>query len=565
MARSQASTYESAAMNPTCRVKPETQLAQTVRHWVACCLIAVTSTAGATTSAAAPAAVQAASQALASAARVPESVPGERLVLDVLAPTAKLRQTSRTHAHIVGRTHPEHAAFIGGEPVNVASTGLFVRDQVALVDGVNRIELRVLARDGTSRTSVLEITRINPDAAGEVVPPKTEPWVSWPAAKAFAVGAAGADLTWGLHHIRLGGPNLAELPHGTRVMADGQQGDFVRIRLTSEFTAWTAARNLEPLTETTPPRPFTLNNLSLVGEAAGDTLSIPWQPKVPFAVRQQRGPHGKPVIELEFFGGHLAATWLTHHNPQTVEVVNVEQTQAERPVVRLSLNDKTLWGYTVRPSDQHLRVLVRPAPVLSSTADAPLGGLHVVLEAGHGGPTNLGAVGLTGAREKDVNLATTWLLKVELERAGARVSMVREGEENPSPSERARLAAATAAHLFVSVHANATETDRGFLRGKGASVFYKHEHGRLLAAAIHKRFLAASGLPDFGLVGNFNYTPIRLNTAMPSVLVELAFMSNPYEEAQLLQPAARERMARAIRDGIQDFVCTSTGQACTAR
>ena len=41
---------------------------------------------------------------------------------------------------------------------------------------------------------------------------------------------------------------------------------------------------------------------------------------------------------------------------------------------------------------------------------------------------------------------------------------------------------------------------------------------------------------------------------MPAVLVEQAFMSNPAEEAMLLEPAFRARIARAVRLGLEDFV-----------
>jgi N-acetylmuramoyl-L-alanine amidase len=66
--------------------------------------------------------------------------------------------------------------------------------------------------------------------------------------------------------------------------------------------------------------------------------------------------------------------------------------------------------------------------------------------------------------------------------------------------------------------------------------------------------LAMTGLDDFGLVGNFNYTPLRLVTAMPAILVEQAFLSHPGDEAKLLDPAFRAVMARAVRQGIEDFL-----------
>jgi N-acetylmuramoyl-L-alanine amidase len=169
-------------------------------------------------------------------------------------------------------------------------------------------------------------------------------------------------------------------------------------------------------------------------------------------------------------------------------------------------------------------------------------------------PTNLGAVGATGVPEKDINRWTADALQAELQAAGALVLMVREGDDNPSPRERARRVLDSDAQLFVSVHANATDTSNGFLRVAGTSTFYKHATARDAAAAVQRRMLEQTGLDDFGLVGNFNYTPIRLVTCMPAILVEQAFVSHPGDEARLLDPTFRAITARAVRLGLEDFL-----------
>ena len=132
--------------------------------------------------------------------------------------------------------------------------------------------------------------------------------------------------------------------------------------------------------------------------------------------------------------------------------------------------------------------------------------------------------------------------------------MVREGDDNPPQRERARRVLASPAQLFISVHANSADTSNGFLRVSGTSHYFKHSNSRDLAAAVHRQMLALTGLDDFGLVGNFNYAPVRLVTAMPSMLVEQAFVSHPGDEAKLLDPAFRALMARAVRQGVEDFL-----------
>lgn len=55
-------------------------------------------------------------------------------------------------------------------------------------------------------------------------------------------------------------------------------------------------------------------------------------------------------------------------------------------------------------------------------------------------------------------------------------------------------------------------------------------------------------------MGNFNDTPLRLTTWMPAVLVEQAFVTHAADEARLLDPLFRARLARAVRLGLEDHL-----------
>jgi N-acetylmuramoyl-L-alanine amidase len=272
-------------------------------------------------------------------------------------------------------------------------------------------------------------------------------------------------------------------------------------------------------------------------------------------VRSVGTPDGRIVLEADFFGTHLAATWVTQlASARGVREVTLEQPADGRVRLRIVPNERRIWGWRVEQTASELRITLRATPAIAADAPSPLAGLLVALEPGHGGPSNLGAVGPTQTPEKDINRWTTEALKAELESVGARVVVVREGDDNPTLRERARRVTASEAALFVSVHANAADTSQGYLRAAGTSMFYKHPASRELSTAIHRRMLDATALPDFGNVGNFNYAPTRLVTWMPAVLVEQAFVSNPAEEAKLLDPAFRAGIARAVRLALEDYL-----------
>ena len=370
------------------------------------------------------------------------------------------------------------------------------------------------------------------------------------------VGAEGADLLHGLHGVRLGGPNLAELAAGTVLRLTGQRGEHYRVQLAPDTHAWVRAASVERRAQPAARLPYvTFTSARVAGGPAGDVVSLAFPAPLPYAVRSLTTPEGRMVLEVDLYGTHLATTWISHlASARLVREITFEQPADGRVRLRIVPHAPRLWGWRAEQDSAGLRITLRAPAVIDPAAASPLAGLVVALEAGHGGPTNVGAVGATGVPEKDINRWTTDALAAELERAGARVVQVREGDEDATLRERARRVTASQAALFVSVHANAADTTLGYLRVGGTSTYYKHATSRDLAATVQQRLLADTGLPDFGLVGAFNYAPIRLVTSMPAVLVEQAFVSNPAEEAMLLDPAFRARLARAVRLGIEDFL-----------
>ena len=407
------------------------------------------------------------------------------------------------------------------------------------------VQVRVTAAAPTRRGRAASLTAQTPGTVGL--------WRHDPD-RLVVVGPEGAALLHGLHEVRLGGPNLADLPPGTLLAVTGQSGDHLRVALSPDTTAWVAATAVQAAPAgTAPPKAF-FTTLSVSGTAEGDVVQIPLAANVPYAMRAVSDAGGRHSLEIDIYEAHHATTWITHRaTAAVVREVTAEQAGPGRVRLTLALQGQRLWGWRVERTATALRITVRPPPVLAREG-SPLAGLRVALEAGHGSADNLGAVGATGTPEKDINRWTTEALKAALEAAGAQVTMVREGDDNPNLRERARRVTASDAQLFVSVHANAADTGNGYLRVSGTSTYYKHASGRDLAAAVQRQMLASTGLDDFGLVGNFNYAPIRLVTWMPAVLVEQAFVTHPGDEARLLDPAFRELMAQAVRRGLEDFL-----------
>jgi len=182
---------------------------------------------------------------------------------------------------------------------------------------------------------------------------------------------------------------------------------------------------------------------------------------------------------------------------------------------------------------------------------------RIVLDPGHGGK-DPGAVGPGGTKEKNVNLAVVKLLAKELSYF-ARVLFAREHDEYCELWERSSLANTAGADLFVSVHCNAADDPAA--NGTETLVYKFGGEAEKLARRVQTSFVTALKTKDRG-VKEKNLHVCR-ETKMPAILVELAFVSNPEEEKKLNNPDWQKAAARAIAQGVADYLGVSLRESQT--
>ena len=233
----------------------------------------------------------------------------------------------------------------------------------------------------------------------------------------------------------------------------------------------------------------------------------------------------------------------------------------------------------------------RPAPGSSRpTPPLPL----VVLDPGHGGK-DPGAIGVSGTYEKHVAFAAALELRQQLERGGrCRVELTRGRDVFIPLHERVGFAQRRGAALFMSLHADAL-TDS---RVRGASVYTLSDTASdPQTAALAQRENSADrfGGPSFrdmppaiaNILGSLVRQETKAGSArmahrlvrslepeigmltrpsrqagfmvlraadIPSVLVEMGFMSNPQDEAALRRPEHRVRVAAALQRAVENFL-----------
>jgi N-acetylmuramoyl-L-alanine amidase len=172
---------------------------------------------------------------------------------------------------------------------------------------------------------------------------------------------------------------------------------------------------------------------------------------------------------------------------------------------------------------------------------------RILIDAGHGGSDPGAPSNTKEPAEKFFTLDISHRLKTLLEKRGATVIMVREGDQNPSLQDRVVKAQLESADVFVSVHINSFFQDYA----NGTETFYYKGMDKPLARIIHQKLVKALGLKDLGLKENRLY--VLRNSRMPAVLVEPCFLSNPREQSLLGDPNFRQRIAQALYDGLEAY------------
>ncbi|HEY7994303.1 MAG TPA: N-acetylmuramoyl-L-alanine amidase [Candidatus Eremiobacteraceae bacterium] len=220
---------------------------------------------------------------------------------------------------------------------------------------------------------------------------------------------------------------------------------------------------------------------------------------------------------------------------------------ASRADISLRLPQHAFWGYTTRWSDGDLILTFRKPPPFAAPPHAALRGLHIVVDPGHS--PDSGAVGPIGTVERDINLDVASRLAAQLRALGADVTMTRTTDAPVILYDRPALAERLDADVLISVHQNAPPDGTDPALEHGYSVYYFQPQSLALAQSIHQAYHDEIGIPDAGLHSG-DLALVR-PSAMPAVLTESAFITWPWEEMMLREASFRERLAKAMADGME--------------
>src|SRR3954454_20094218 len=175
----------------------------------------------------------------------------------------------------------------------------------------------------------------------------------------------------------------------------------------------------------------------------------------------------------------------------------------------------------------------------------------IVIDAGHGG---FDRGGVPGQRisEKDKTLDVAQRLKRILQAEGYRVIMTRDSDVFIPLPTRVSIANSYRGATFVSIHFNCAPR----VGANGIETYYYRGDSASLAASIHRNVVAISPSENRGIRQRGFY--VLRKTAIPSVLVECGFLTNPTEGQLALRADWRQKLAEQIARGIRREPATSS-------
>ncbi len=209
------------------------------------------------------------------------------------------------------------------------------------------------------------------------------------------------------------------------------------------------------------------------------------------------------------------------------------------------------------------------------SAGQPINGAQIVIDPGHGGWWDTGAVGPNGLVERELNLTLSRAIQEELAARDISAVLARTGSYGSLLSVRAALADDLGADAIISIHHNAPTGRRSSMPGtevyvQSTSRSEPQADSARLGGLLYEEITAAlSGFPDiqWGRHGDAGVLRVLLPDGrdaygmirrpnVPAVLIEYGFLSNPSEAALFATDGYISVAAKATADAIEAYLTT---------
>ena len=330
---------------------------------------------------------------------------------------------------------------------------------------------------------------------------------------------------------------LTPLPKGTMATVTGKEGEWLRL----DYGAWINSKETKIITGAVAPQTV-IRSVGYRRLSTATEIRFPLETAVPVSVEQ-----GNNAFTLTLYNTTAQTDTIRLDDDPLISRLDWQQVSPKQVKYTFNLKKFQQWGYKLKYENTTLVLTLRHSPRLNKSKRLPLSNIKIVLDPGHGGKES-GASGPTGYLEKDVNLIVSKLLRDELVKRGAKVVMTREDDRDVSLVERQVIIDTQEPAIALSIHHNSLPDNGDAENTKGFGTFWYHSQSHSLAVFLQNYVVTNLRKPNYGVF--WKNLALTRPSAAPAVLLELGFMSNPYEFEEIVNPQAQGKMVSTLADGI---------------
>ena len=320
---------------------------------------------------------------------------------------------------------------------------------------------------------------------------------------------------------------LAHLQSDIPLVTDGEKNGFYRVRLGDNRYGWISKNYVD--IDSTPKNDVFLTEGTVDSDEEFFIYRFKLTSKVPWSIEEN-----EKTLDVSLYNIKNAP----NNHSYTIKI----------PFENL-MEGKPLIGYAAYFSDTDFILKIRKPLIINEKQ--PLKDIKIAIDAGHGG-YEIGAIGCLGDMEKDIMLKYAKDLSENLKSKGADVFMTRKGDEYVGLRERVDKTNQEDAVIFISLHGNALPDHLDPIKTSGAEIYYYYPQAKPLADTIMKSMVDNAQVKNHGIIQQ-SFAVVR-NTNAVSVLIEVGYLINPSDNAQIIDPDYRKKVVDSISDGIESYI-----------
>lgn len=469
-------------------------------------------------------------------------MPGYENPQDIIIASPKNNYTTTgSKVSILGACDYEYPLYMNGEEIETSEYGFFTV-YVELEVGKNEFEFEnngVINTLTITRNKVTTSSGNNSTSGGN-----TTPKVTYKEYKNDVYGVITSSYAMPRSKISESNVNLMPLTLGTTSRLLGEDGSFYKL---ADGT-YVSKSSIKRYDKTLEPNKVTKASVSKDTVANQLVIELSMNVNALYSVSFE----GQNIY-LKLYDTIAAAKPITTGNGIIEKVtVNTDSKNKTKTYCFTMFDNASIYGYDVTFKNGVMRFELKLPVILKDSKS--LVGATVLLDAGHGDYDNgtVGAMGVYGPVEKDINLNITLYTKQYLEALGAKVVLIREDDTFYSLSDRVETIRKVKPDISVSIHGNSLDYASDYSKSSGFLTYYSYNLFGNFPNLMNNSITNELGLKKRD-PRQSSLSLTRLTTC-PSVLLETSFLSNPYDYEYLIQSKNQKDFGIAIGKAIQGYL-----------